>query len=173
MATTTVAMGKIYRASMESKPEIPAGWAMDSEGRPTTSTAEALRGMLMPLGGYKGSGLAMMVEILCGVLSGGAFGTQLGGLRVMDQPFRVSQFFLAIDVERFLPLEEFRTRMRELVKMVKSGPAAGEFEEVLVAGDPEWRTEVERGTGGIPVSDGLWEKLSAMAVGLGVTVPGN
>jgi LDH2 family malate/lactate/ureidoglycolate dehydrogenase len=172
MATTTVAMGKIYRASMEHKAEIPAGWAMDSEGRPTTSTAEALGGMLMPLGGYKGSGLAMMVEILCGVLSGGAFGAQLGGFRVLDRPFRASQFFLALDVERFIGLEEFRGRMRELVAIVKAGPAAAEFDEVLVAGDPEWRTEAERGTSGIPVSDELWEKLSAMAKELWVAVPG-
>src|SRR5438477_4699010 len=72
MATTTVAAGKIFKAFLNGQPEIPAGWAFNSEGVPTTNTAEAYRGMLMPLGGYKGSGLAMMVEILSSVLSGGA-----------------------------------------------------------------------------------------------------
>src|SRR5262249_14587344 len=68
MATTTVAMGKIYKASLSGAPEIPAGWAMDSEGVPTTRTADVMNGgLLMPLGGYKGSGLAFLVEILCAV----------------------------------------------------------------------------------------------------------
>src|SRR5207237_6141074 len=71
MATTTVAAGRIFKAMINGQPEIPAGWAFDSAGVPTTDTAAAYKGMLMPLGGYKGSGLAMMVEILCSVLSGG------------------------------------------------------------------------------------------------------
>src|SRR5260370_14674119 len=76
MATTTVAAGKGFKAVLHQQPEIPAGWAFDREGVPPTDTAEAYNGMLMPLGGYKGSGLAMMVEILCGVLGGGAMATQ-------------------------------------------------------------------------------------------------
>ena len=68
MATTTVAAGKIFKAFLNHQPEIPSGWAFDSDGVPTTETAKAYKGMLMPLGGYKGSGLAMMVEILCSVV---------------------------------------------------------------------------------------------------------
>ncbi|MEZ5403593.1 MAG: Ldh family oxidoreductase [Bryobacteraceae bacterium] len=173
MATTTVAMGKIYRAAFEKKPNIPAGWAMDASGAPTTSTDAALKGgMLMPLGGYKGSGLAMMVEILCGVLSGGAIGTELGGLRVGERPFRVSQFFLAIDIVRFVPLDFFRARLGELIAMVKEGPAAPGCEDVLVAGDPEWRTEADRRKHGIPISAPLWTELAALAGRLGVVLPG-
>ncbi|MEZ5351576.1 MAG: Ldh family oxidoreductase [Bryobacteraceae bacterium] len=171
MATTTVAMGKIYRAGFENRPDIPAGWAMDADGVPTTSTEAALKGMLMPLGGYKGSGLAMMVEILCGVLSAGAIGTELGGLRIKDRPFRVSQSFLAIDVARFLPLDQFRARLADLIAMVKNAPAAAGFDEVLVAGDPEWRTQARRREQGIPVSEPLWGELTAIAKRLGVTPP--
>ncbi|MDQ6759279.1 MAG: Ldh family oxidoreductase, partial [Acidobacteriota bacterium] len=76
MATTTVAMGKIFKAQLSNQPSIPAGWAMDAEGVPTTDTQTALDGLLMPLGGYKGSGLAMMVEILCAVMGGGAMSTE-------------------------------------------------------------------------------------------------
>ena len=168
MATTTVAMGKIYKAGLNRQPEIPAGWAMDAEGVPTTSTQAALRGLLMPLGGYKGSGLAMMVEILCGVLAGGAMGTELGGLRVEDRPFRVSQFFLAIDIERLMPRVEFDERMRRLIEMVKSRPAAPGFDEVLVAGEPEWRAEAERRRDGVPVDQPLMDALREWAVRLGV-----
>ncbi|MGH9720322.1 MAG: Ldh family oxidoreductase, partial [Bryobacteraceae bacterium] len=68
MATTTVAAGKIYKAMINGRETIPPGWAMDAEGVPTTSVDVALKGLLSPLGGYKGSGLAMMAEILCAVL---------------------------------------------------------------------------------------------------------
>lgn len=172
MATTTVAMGKIYRAAFTEQPEIPAGWAMDSDGRPTTSTQAAMnRGMLMPLGGYKGSGLAMLVEILCGVLSGGAVSNEVGGLRYLDKPQKISQFFLAIDVSRFMPLQEFNARMDRLAALVKSAAPAAGYQEVLVAGDPEWRAEQTRRREGIPLDGGVWERLVKSAGGLGVEAP--
>ena len=123
MATTTVAAGKIYKAMINGQPEIPPGWAMDSEGVPTTSTKAAMEGgLLMPLGGYKGSGLAIMVEILCAVLGGGAMSTELGGIRHRGTHTRVSQMFLAIDIARFMPVDEFRVRVEKLVAMIKSAP---------------------------------------------------
>ena len=87
----------------------------------------------MPLGGYKGSGLAFLIEILCSVLSGGAISTQVGGLRVTDKPIRTSHFFLAMDVARFMPLEEFSIRMQYLVDLVKASTPATGYDEVLVA----------------------------------------
>src|SRR5260370_38358882 len=137
MATTTVALGKILNAQFHGRETIPADWAMDKEGVPTTDTQTALSGLLMPLGGYKGSGLAMMIEILCGVLGGGAMCTELGGIRVQGQPMRTSQFFLAIDAARFMPLPEFEPRMRTLVPMVKSSKTAQGFKQRPVAAEPE------------------------------------
>jgi LDH2 family malate/lactate/ureidoglycolate dehydrogenase len=172
MATTTVAMGKIYKASLSGAEEIPAGWAMDSEGVPTTRTAEAMEGgLLMPLGGYKGSGLAFLVEILCAVLSGGAMSAEVGGLRLQGRPMRVSHFFLGIDIARFMPVEEFVGRMQSLVKMVKETAPAKGYDEVLVAGEPEWRAEEQRRHEGIPLDSGVWEHLCAAAESLGVFVP--
>ncbi len=172
MATTTVAMGKIYKAAVCGEAAIPPGWAMDSKGQPTTDTREALDGgMLMPLGGYKGSGLAMLVEVFCAVLGGGALSTELGGIRILSRPMRCSQWFLAIDVRRFMPLEEFQSRMEKLVGMVKSTRTAPGYDEVLVAGDPEWREEAERLSGGIPLAANLWEELLQIAGELGVTPP--
>ena len=75
MATTTVALNRIWKAAANGETTIPSGWAMDHERHPTTSTQEALAGLPMPLGGYKGTGLAVMVEIFCAVLSGGAMST--------------------------------------------------------------------------------------------------
>src|SRR6201999_2131418 len=151
MATTTVAAGRVFKAFLNGQPEIPAGWAFDSEGVPTTDTKAAYGGMLMPLGGYKGSGLAMMVEILCSVLSGGAMSTEVGGLRFRGKAVRVSQFYLAIDIARFMPVEEFTARMEKLVTMMKSTPTAPGYDEVMVAGDPEWRTEAQRLRDGLPI----------------------
>jgi LDH2 family malate/lactate/ureidoglycolate dehydrogenase len=167
MATTTVAAGRIFKAFLNGQPEIPAGWAFDSEGVPTTSTAEAYKGMLMPLGGYKGSGLAMMVEILSSVLSGGAMANEVGGIRFRGKTVRVSQMYMAIDVARFMPVPEFTARVERLVQLMKSTPAAPGYDEVMVAGDPEWRTEAERRKNGIPIADGNWDALSKAAARVG------
>lgn len=171
MATTTVAMGKIFKASISHEPTIPPGWAIDKNGVPTTDTEAAMEGWPMPLGGYKGYGLAMMAEILCAVLSGGAMSIELGGIRIKNRPMRVSQFFMALDVTRFMPEEEFTSRMRRLVEMMKSSAAATGYDEVLVAGDPEWRNEKRRGVTGIPLSEGVWKTLTDTAGSLGVAIP--
>ncbi len=171
MATTTVALGKIINAMNHGRAEIPAGWAMDKEGVPTTHTETALNGLLMPLGGYKGSGLAMLAEILCAVLSGGAMSSQLGALRAPGQPMRVGQVFLAIDVARFMPMDLFVERMRTLVALVKSSAPASGYDEVLVAGEPEWRQQEQRSQTGIPVSAGVWQALEEAAGKLNVPVP--
>jgi LDH2 family malate/lactate/ureidoglycolate dehydrogenase len=168
MATTTVAFGKIIGAANKGEPSIPPGWAMDAEGVPTTDTATALHGLLMPLGGYKGSGLAMMAEILCGVLGGGAIAGEIGDLLTSGPPRRISQMFLAIDVARFMPLHEFSARMRRLVEEIKSSSPASGHNEVLVAGDPEWRMEQQRRRDGIPLTPGVWEQLQEWATKLDV-----
>ena len=171
MATTTVAAGRIFKAFINGEPEIPQGWAFDSDGVPTTDTQKAYKGMLMPLGGYKGSGLAMMVEILCSVLSGGAMANEIGGIRVRGKRLRNSQMFLAIDIARFLPVEEFTARVERLVALMKSTPSAPGYDEVLVAGDPEWRTEAARRRDGIPIAEGNWDSLCKTAVRVGVGIP--
>lgn len=168
MATTTVAMNRIVKAAASREPTIPAGWAVDSEGVPTTDTQKALHGLLMPLGGYKGSGLGMMVEVLCAVLSGGAMSAAVGGLHILGRPMNTSQTFLAIDISRFLPPEEFQSRMEHLVRAVKCTRPAQGYDEILVAGDPEWRTEETRLREGIPVDESLWKRLSTLAEELGV-----
>ena len=114
MATTTVALNRIYKALLSGDTSIPEGWAMDAEGKPTTDPQTAIDGLPMPLGGYKGTGLAVMVEILCAVLSGGAMLTNVGGIRVKTIPMGASQTFLAIDVARFMPLDQFIERMQWL-----------------------------------------------------------
>jgi LDH2 family malate/lactate/ureidoglycolate dehydrogenase len=125
----------------------------------------------MPLGGYKGSGLAMMVEILCSVLSGGAMPNEVSGIRFRGKTARVSQAYIAIEVARFMPVEEFTARVEKLVNLVKTTPAAPGYDEVMVAGDPEWRTEAERRQHGIPLAEGNWEALCKAAARVKVAAP--
>jgi LDH2 family malate/lactate/ureidoglycolate dehydrogenase len=171
MATTTVALGKLEQAKLKGATKIPAGWALDSEGRPTTDLASALGGLLMPLGGHKGSGLGVMVEILCAVLGGGAMATGIRGLRLHGRHSRVNHVFIAIDVARFLPLDEFYSRMERLASELKSSTPAAGYGEVLVAGDPEWRAEEERRRCGIPLSGGVWSQLVRLAARWNVPLP--
>ncbi len=171
MATTTVAAGRIFKAFINGQPEIPAGWAFDSEGVPTTATSAAYKGMLMPLGGYKGSGLGMMVEILCSVLSGGAMANEIGGIRQRGKKVRNSQMFMAIEISRFMPIDEFTDRVERLVALMKGTPSAPGYDEVMVAGDPEWRTEAERREKGIPVAQGNWDTLCKAAARVSVEAP--
>lgn len=171
MATTTVAMNRIWKAAANGDPEIPPGWAMDNQGAPTTDTQAAISGFPMPLGGYKGTGLALMVEILCAALSGGAMATELGGLRVKGKPMRAGQAFIAIDVSRFMAIDDFTERMRRLRDMIKNTAAAPGYDEVLLAGEPEWRTEAVRSECGIPITLPIWNNLLEVAARLGVTPP--
>lgn len=171
MATTTVAANRIFKAWINEQPEIPAGWAMDSEGVPTTDTEMAYRGLVSPLGGYKGYGLAMMVEILCSVLGGGAMGPELGGIRFTNKPVRVSHAYIAIDVQRFLPVVEFQARIEKLIGMMKSSAPAKGYEEILVPGEPEKRIQADRLKSGIPIPDGNWNDLVEAASRLSVPLP--
>ena len=171
MATTTVALNRIFKSAMNNETTIPAGWAFDKDGVPTTDTQTAIEGSPMPLGGYKGTGLALMVEILCAVLSGGAMLTELHGLRKQGGPMRVGHFFLALDVARFLPIDDFVARMQHVHDTIKNTAPAPGYDEVLVAGEPEWRSLENRLRDGIPIAVPTWDKLAELAQSLGVAVP--
>ena len=172
MATTTVALGKLTHASHLNKTVIPREWGfLDATGQPTTDTAAAQSGAPTPTGGYKGTALAMMVEILCAGLSGGAMTTELPVYRTGGDPLGISHTFIAIDPARFLPAGEFETRMDRLAGLVKAAEPKAGYDEVLLAGEPEWRCEKIRERTGIPVPIKLWTKLTTLAAELNVTPP--
>ena len=97
--------------------------------------------------------------------------TELPIYRTGGDPLGISHCFIAIDPKRFLPAGEFETRIDRLVDMVKASEPAPGYDEVLVAGEPEWRCEKIRQTEGIPVPSKLWSKFTAVAAELGVTPP--
>ena len=112
-----------------------------------------------------------MVQFFSAVLSGGAMSAEIDGMRTPGRKSRYNHAFLAIDIERFMPVAEFTARMKHLVKMIKSAAPAAGYTEVLVAGDPERRTEAERTREGIPLGAGTWAELTAAAEKRGVSVP--
>lgn len=140
MATTTVALGKIELAIRKEK-DIPEGWALGSDGKVTRDAEEAFKAsLLMPLGGsernsgYKGYGLALMIEILCGILSGSQFGPNIRPWKTGDRVANLGQCFMAINPEVFA--SGSKERLSTLLKQLRDLPVAGE-EPVLIAGDPE------------------------------------
>ena len=169
MATSQVAMNRVWNARDEGRP-IPEGWGVDATGRTTTDAAAVVSGM--PLGGYKGYGLALMVEVLCGVLAGAGVrhgvGELYGGEAV---PQDTGHFHLAIDPERTVGRDRFAAVLEGLLAELRAIPPAPGFDEVLVAGDPEERSRSARERTGVPVEPVLWTTLRALSDELGVRVP--
>ncbi len=150
MSPTVVARGKIRKAEREGR-AIPDGWAVDAEGNPTTDPGEALKGGLLPIGGAKGAGLSMMMDILCGVLTGARFAGDVGDqYKVFDRPQGVGHFIFVFRPDLFLTAQEAAARMAHLVKTVKSTPKAAGVDEIFMPGEIEGRCEVARLSEGIP-----------------------
>lgn len=169
MATSVVAGGKLRLAAKKGAP-IPPDWALDREGVPTTDPNEAIfHGFMQRAGGYKGFGLATVVEVLSGVLSGGLFGSDVPAMKRFGQePLVTSAFYLAIDPGQFMPVEEFRARVTRLVEMVKASGRARGVEEVYIAGEIEFRRKAERLRNGIPISGVVRDELRGLAADAGV-----
>jgi LDH2 family malate/lactate/ureidoglycolate dehydrogenase len=150
MATSVVARAKFKKALRRGE-TLPEGCALDAEGRPTTDPAKAMEGVVLPLSGPKGSGLATMMDIFGGVLTGAAYGGEVGDqFKTFDRPQNVGHCFAAIRPNLFVSMEEYRTRMDTLVQRIHQCPPAVGFNEVLVAGEPEARKEALRRVQGIP-----------------------
>jgi LDH2 family malate/lactate/ureidoglycolate dehydrogenase len=164
MATSIVAGGKLRLAAKKGTP-IPEGWALDREGVPTTDPQEAIfHGFIQWAGGYKGFGMATVVEVLSGVLSGGLFGSDVPPMKDFGkEPLTTSAFYLAIEPEHFMPRPEFEARVARLKRQVKASARARGVGEVFVAGEIEFRCRAERLRAGIPLSDVVHAELRGLA----------
>jgi len=165
MATSAVAAGKISVAVARGEP-IPIGWIVDRDGKPTTDPNQLRQGgALLPLGGsegYKGSGLAVIVEILCGLLTGLGFG--------MDPTGRHNDgcFMAVFNVAAFRPLAEFKREVAEFARYLNATPPSEGSQGVLYPGEIEYMREQDRRANGIDVEDATWNKLRALAEGYGL-----
>jgi LDH2 family malate/lactate/ureidoglycolate dehydrogenase len=140
MALSATAMGKIRLAAAAGEP-IPGDWAVDADARPTTDPAAAIKGMLLPAAGPKGFGLAFVIDLLCGGLSGGAVGADVRPLYGDPaDPYRCSHFFLAIHAGHFPLAEGFAERVREQAARVSRSKRAPGVERVYAPGELVWAT---------------------------------
>ena len=167
MAPSVAARGKIYTALRRGE-KIPAGWALDKEGRPTEDPAAALDGgVMLPMGGPKGSALAIMMDVFSGVLTGAAFAGGVAGPYDPSRPAGVGHFIMAIRPDLFLSAAEFRERMVVLYRsVVDSKPMEG-VERVYFPGEIEILTHQKREKEGIPFARSEIEALNAEAERVG------
>lgn len=168
MATSAAARGKIALAARH-RGRIPEGWAMDADGLPVTDAAEALRSILLPFAGPKGSALALVIEALAGVLSGAMVTREVGRLYGdFDRGQGVGHLLGAIAVEAFADADEFGARMERLVRDIRALRPAPGVERVLAPGDVEWQAMQTAERDGVSVEPEVWEELAGLARAHGV-----
>lgn len=171
MALSEAALGKIRLAAAEGR-EIPPTWATDTEGRPTTDPKAAIAGMLLPAAGHKGFGLALIIDVLTGVLSGGGFGGQVRGLYAdMSVPNNCAHFFLALDVAAFGDPAEFVERMGRLAAEVTGSPTAPGVDRLYLPGQIEAEKRIAAAKAGVRVEDSVIQALRDTAAKVGATLP--
>lgn len=182
-ATSVSQRGKIEVYERLNK-DIPAGWVIDREGKDRTDTAQILLDLvsgdaaLTPLGGigedhagYKGYGYATVVEILSAALQGGAFLKALSGYDAAGkkQPYHLGHFFIAVNIESFIDLAEFRKTTGDILRALRSSEKAPGAQRIYTAGEKEYEIMVDRKDKGVPVNLPLQKDMITMRNELGLT----
>lgn len=165
MATSIVPIGKLEVYRRKGKP-IPEGWAINERGEVTTNVREVFSGgALLPLGGlgellggHKGYGLSLMVDVLTGVLSGGTWSRHVGNTE--EKGSEVDHFFMAINTGNFTPPEEFKSRMDAMISELKASKKHPHFKRIWVHGEKGFLTMETRLRLGIPIYAGVIRELN-------------
>ncbi|MBW2059087.1 MAG: Ldh family oxidoreductase [Deltaproteobacteria bacterium] len=169
MATSEVAFGKV-RAAAEAGRPIPPNWAVDRDGRPVTDATKAYA--VVPMSGAKGYALGLMIEILSSRFTGMPYGAHI--VRKFDdwehRAF-MGHYVQAIDIAAFCPVEQFKRGMDELLADLKGQPRAPGVDEILIPGEPEWRTRERRLKEGCPIREEEVELLGRLGEEFGVPFP--
>lgn len=152
MAPSIAARGKIYKAKRRGE-KIPLDWALDADGNPTDDPEKALGGVMLPMGGPKGSALSIMMDVFSGVLSGSAFAGHVTNPYDPSKPADVGHFLIAIKPDLFLSLEEFKERMDYLHQRVVESEKRPDVDRIYFPGEIEQITHDKREIDGIPYSE--------------------
>ncbi len=164
VATSTVAYGKVMVAQRAGK-KIPLGWALDNEGNPTDDPDDLIlrNGSLTPFEKHKGYGLAFVLEILAGVLTGANFGRQIHSMFDLEVVAGLGHFMMAIDIKHFMEIENFYERLDEFVNGIKLSKLASGAEEILIPGEVEHRNKRLNTEKGLAYDLSFVEELNALA----------
>lgn len=171
MATSTTARGRIIHAA-QTGADIPEGWAVDRDGLPTTDPGTALDGAVLPFGGPKGSGLAMMIDLLCGGLAAAVTGEAIGDMyEDWQREQRVSHFVMALDPGAWVGGDAFRDHAAAFAVSVGQLPTASGHERVLLPGEIEEHAQARALRDGLTVSGHVFKELTDLSVATNVPVP--
>lgn len=162
MAPSIAARGKIYKALRRGE-KIPTDWALDKDGGRTDDPAEALQGVMLPMGGPKGSALSVMMDVFSGVLSGSAFAGHVTNPYDPSKPADVGHFLAAIKPDLFMTIEEFKGRMDYLYQRVIDSEKMAGVDQIYFPGEIEMITEEKRLAEGIPFATGEIDSLNKEA----------
>jgi L-2-hydroxycarboxylate dehydrogenase (NAD+) len=163
MATTNTALGKIRLKAQRNEP-IPEGWMIDRQGQPLTDPKRASEGFLVPVGGPKGYGLALMFGLLAGTLNGAAFGRDVVNYtKDSKTASNTGQVIVALDIAGFADVEVFKQKVDDVWEMMKSSPTLPGFEEVRLPGERSGKLYEERVANGVPIDPGLRKVLDELA----------
>jgi len=171
IATSVVAASKIYAARALKKP-IPNNWLIDKDGLPTTDPTGYPRvGALMPMAGHKGYGIALLVEILTGLLTGGEFARGVTSwLLDLPEPVNQAHAFIAIDIGAIMPIDQFKGRMDRLIREIREAPKAKGSERIYLPGEMEWENRDESLAEGLQLPDDVIANLTGLAEDYGLDV---
>jgi L-2-hydroxycarboxylate dehydrogenase (NAD+) len=163
MATSLVARSKI-RAAQRSGEKIPSDWALDKDGKPTDDPAAAIEGSLLPMGGYKGFGLAIAVDILAGMITGSAFGGSARNLNHPSEKSKVGHFMIAVNIDAFMDRQEYEAKLEELIESVK---ACGEEGAVMMPGERAYNNYLSN-LETVDVKENIIDGVNKLAAKLGI-----
>jgi ureidoglycolate dehydrogenase (NAD+) len=171
MATSVVAHGRIKGAADRGE-AIPPDWAVDAAGRPTTDPLQALAGALLPFGGFKGSGISILIDLIAGLLPGGRSAPEIVPLyQRLGEPQGIGQLFVALHIDAFDFLEAFTRRVDETVRRIRALPLAAGCARVILPGEPEQLRAQDYQARGIPLPNDAVAELARMAALLGLAAP--
>ncbi len=162
MSMSTVARGKIRMAALQNK-EMPLDWGLDKDGNPTSDPSEALLGSLVPIGGVKGSGLSLIIDLLTGALTGTSSLGEVKNITDMSGPSKTSHLFIAINIGAFMDIDEYKERVDDAISKIKSLPPKGD-NEIFMAGEIEQNLMEKRLAEGIPVDIEVVAELNKLAL---------
>lgn len=168
MATTVAAYGKV-KAKAKRGEMLPAGWMIDRQGQPLLDPQRASEGFLLPIGNHKGYGLALVIGLLAGTLNGAAMGRDVVDFnKDHTSVTNTGQSVLVIDLAAFGDPAQFRARVDTLVRDIRSSERMPNVDRIWLPGEQSHHRRLDSARDGIPISDGLYDELCALAAELGI-----
>lgn len=166
IATTVSSYGKIKLAAQKGE-SIPVGWMVDRKGQPITDPRRSEEGFLLPIGGYKGYGLNVVIGMLAGVLNGAAFGRDVVDFnKDLATPNRGGHMIMAIRVDNFRPADQFKGEMDRVIREIRSSERMEGVDRIWLPGEMEFERIRERSRHGVPVAASTVERLRQLATEL-------